>query len=178
MGGVTSGISVEAADRMQDRLAGALPVACRLFDTYWQASLEMGTRLGTWGDDAPACYISAIGAEEPQYYGDKIRVLGCHGGDVCAVFPPGAYDPPDGRGDRYGYAPRTSYMGSVIRANNLARANLVERLGTPRADGYSRLSVRRSGNRRTRSCYSIWRAGLSWSMRSSGRLRCWNTIGR
>ncbi len=137
VGGVTSGISVEAADRMRDELTRALPVACELFDTYWEASLEMGTRLGTWGDDAPACYISAIGAEEPQYYGDKIRVLGCHGGDVCAVFPPGAYEAHlTVEETEYSYAPRTSYMGNVIRANSLARVNLVERLGTPRADGY------------------------------------------
>ncbi|MCU0522732.1 MAG: nickel-dependent hydrogenase large subunit [Anaerolineae bacterium] len=73
VGGVTSGISAEAAAQMRAELSQMLPVACELFDTYWKASLAMGARIGTWGDDAPACYISAIGADEPRYYGDKVR---------------------------------------------------------------------------------------------------------
>ena len=139
VGGVTSGIGREAGAKMLSELAWALPVACELVDTYWEASLAMGERLGSWGDDAPACYISAIGPDHPNYYGDMVRVLGCDGDEVCSVF--------DARDYRrfltveeteYSYAKQTSHQGQVLRANSLARINLVERLGTPRADSYLR----------------------------------------
>ena len=61
VGGVSSGI---AADRQRKRCAPAwsrrLPVACELFDRYWEMSLALRERIGTWGDDEPACYLTAI----------------------------------------------------------------------------------------------------------------------
>jgi F420-non-reducing hydrogenase large subunit len=36
----------------------------------------------------------------------------------------------------YSYADCTSYQGEVMRANSLARINMAEQLGTPRADQY------------------------------------------
>ena len=36
----------------------------------------------------------------------------------------------------YSYADCTSYRGEVLRANSLARINMAEQLGTPRADRY------------------------------------------
>jgi F420-non-reducing hydrogenase large subunit len=139
VGGVTSGIVEEDAARMRSELAWALPVACELFDTYWEASLAMGERLGSWGDDAPACYISAIGADHPNYYGDLLRVLGCDGDEVCSVFPAQDYrDFLTVEETEYSYAKQSSHQGQVLRANSLARINLIERLGTPRADGYLR----------------------------------------
>jgi F420-non-reducing hydrogenase large subunit len=137
VGGVTSGIGVEMAEKARVELEHALPIACELFDTYWEATLAMGARLGTWGDDAPACYITAVGADMPRYYGDEVRVQGCASGDVCVAFPASAYEAHlSVEETEYSYAHRTSYMGNVIRANSLARVNLVERLGTPRADAY------------------------------------------
>ncbi|MBN1249202.1 MAG: Ni/Fe hydrogenase subunit alpha [Anaerolineae bacterium] len=139
VGGVISGIAADAAAKTRDELTRALPVACELFDTYWEASLAMRERIGTWGDDAPACYITAIGPERPSYYGDMVRVFGCQDSDVCAVFPAGDYEKHLAPEETdYSYAGRTSYQGNVMRANSLARVNLVERLGTPRADGYLR----------------------------------------
>ena len=66
-----------------------------------------------------------------------MRVLGCQGKDVCTVFPAGAYasfltvEESD-----YSYAKKTSYQGNVMRANSLARINLVQEMGTPKADTY------------------------------------------
>lgn len=137
VGGVTGGISPEAASVMRDELAAALPVACDLFDVYWKASLAMGARLGTWGDDAPACYLTAVSGARPNYYGDTIRLMGCESGDVCAQF--------DARDYRtyltveeaeYSYAAQTSYEGHVLRANSLARANILDHVATPRANEY------------------------------------------
>jgi F420-non-reducing hydrogenase large subunit len=139
VGGVTSGIPAEAADKMVEELEWALPVASELFDYYWEASLAMGDRLGTWGDDQPACYISSIGPEKPNYYGDIVRILGCDGDDVCTIFPPEDFrDYLTVEETDYSYAVQTNYNGNVMRANSLARINLVERMGTPKADAYLR----------------------------------------
>ncbi|MGC9348636.1 MAG: Ni/Fe hydrogenase subunit alpha [Anaerolineae bacterium] len=137
VGGVTSGIPAEAAAKMVEELEWALPVASELFDYYWEASLAMGERLGTWGDDEPACYISSIGPEKPNYYGDVVRVLGCDGDEACTIFPPEEFrDYLTVEETDYSYAVQTSYRGNVMRANSLARVNLAERMGTPKADGY------------------------------------------
>ena len=136
VGGVTSGITAEIAEMMHEELEATLPIAQALFDYYWQESLEMGERLGTWGDDQPACYIASVAGSRPSYYGDLLRVMGCDEA-VCAVFPARefrkhlAFEETE-----YSYAARSSYDGNVMRANSLARANILEELGTPVANDY------------------------------------------
>jgi coenzyme F420-reducing hydrogenase alpha subunit len=136
VGGVTSGIGPEVAAKMRAELAEALPIACELFDYYWAMSLAMGERIGTWGDDAPACYVAAITDCRPDYYGDVIRVM-CPDGSVGDSFPARdfrsylTYQESD-----YSYAGQTSYGGEVIRANSLARINMARCMGTPHADEY------------------------------------------
>lgn len=136
VGGVTSGIGPEQAAVMRAELSEVLPVACDLFDLYWEMSLAMGERIGTWGDGAPACYIAAIADCRPNYYGDVIRVT-CPKGVVRASFPARdfrahlTYQETD-----YSYAGQTSYGGEVMRANSLARANMARCMGTSCADGY------------------------------------------
>jgi len=136
VGGVTSGIGSEQAAAMRAELVEALPVACALFDTYWEMSVAMGERLGTWGDDAPACYIAAVADCCPSYYGDVIRVM-CRDGVVRDTFPAHdfrlylAYEQTD-----YSYAGQTRYREGVMRANSLARINMARCMGTPLADQY------------------------------------------
>jgi len=136
VGGVTSGIGPEQATAMRAELAEVLPIACELFDLYWEMSLEMGERIGTWGDDAPAYYIAAVADCCPNYYGDVIRVM-CPEGVVRDRFPARdfrahlTYQETD-----YSYAGQTSYEGEVMRANSLARVNMACCMGTPRADEY------------------------------------------
>ena len=136
VGGVTSGVGPEQAAAMGAELAEALPIACELFDYYWEMSMAMGERIGTWGDDAPACYIAAVADCRPNYYGDVIRVM-CPAGIVRARFPARdfrahlTYQETD-----YSYAGQTSYEGEVMRANSLARANMAHCMGTPLADEY------------------------------------------
>jgi coenzyme F420-reducing hydrogenase alpha subunit len=136
VGGVTSGIAPQAAAEMRTELMAALPVACALFDDYWAASLAMGERIGTWGDDAPACYIAAIGDRCPNYYGHALRVM-CPDGAIGDTFAARdfrrylTYHDTD-----YSYAGQTDYRGQVIRANSLARINMARAMGTPHADAY------------------------------------------
>jgi len=136
VGGVTGGVAPEDADAMRVELADALPVACGLFDYYWDQSMAMGERIGTWGDDAPACYLAAVADCRPNYYGDVVRVM-CPDGVVRDEFPAR-----DLRSyltfeeSETSYADQTSYSGEVMRANSLARVNLARCMGTPRADEY------------------------------------------
>lgn len=136
IGGVTSGIALEAAARMRAQLALALPVACKLFDYYWEISLALRARIGTWGDDAPAYYISSIADCRPNYDGHEMHVLGPDG-LARASFPARDFrihlicEETD-----YSYAGKTSYEGQVLRANSLARINMARCMGTPCAEDY------------------------------------------
>lgn len=136
VGGVTSGIGREQAEAMQADLEAVLPTACRLFEEYWDRSLAMSERLGTWGDDSPACYLAAVGESSPNYYGDIIRVM-CTDGQMGEAFPARSFrahltleEAEDS------YAGQSSYHGDVIRANSLARVNMARSMGTPLADEY------------------------------------------
>jgi len=136
IGGVTSGITREAADKMLAELEELLPIACTLFDEYWDMSMAMKERIGTWGDDQPAFYIASTGRTLPQLNSDIIRVLGPDGVERASFTPDLFRDYLDYRETEYSYAGQTSYQGEVMRANSLARMNLALSMGTPLADGY------------------------------------------
>ena len=138
VGGVSSGIAPEAASKMREQISHVLPIACDLFDAYWQVSLGLRERIGTWGDDAPTRYIAAVADHRPNFVGDVLRIT-CMDGSLCDTFPARsfrehlAYEETE-----YSYAGCTSYEGDVIRANSLARANMAKTMGTPKADEYLR----------------------------------------
>jgi len=136
VGGVTSGIAPEVAAAMRDELRAVLPIARELFDYYWGATLSLRERIGTWGDDAPACYIAAVTDSQPNYSGGNIRVMDPDG-VVRDVFPARDFrDFLEYEETDYSYAGQTSYDGEVLRANSLARINMAHKMGTPRADAY------------------------------------------
>jgi coenzyme F420-reducing hydrogenase alpha subunit len=136
IGGVTGGIEKEQAETVRALLEAALPMACELFDFYIERSVALTKRIGTWGDDQPACYIAAVGDTLPDYCGDKLRLMGTDGGDP-EIFPASdfrsylTYEKTD-----YSYCGKTHYRGEAIRANSLARINMASSMGTPRADDY------------------------------------------
>jgi len=136
IGGVTSGIKREAADEMLAELEEMLPVACELFDAYWEMSMTMKERIGTWGDDQPAYYIASTGRSRPELNSDLIRVLGPDGVERVSFQPHLFREYLDYQDTAYSYAGQTSYQGEVLRANSLARINLANSMGTPCADGY------------------------------------------
>ncbi len=137
VGGIISGVKADTAEKMRAELEWALPVAAELIDVYWEMSMALGERLGTWGDDEPACYLTAISATRPNYYGDIIRILGCEEEGICATFPARDFrDYLTLEQTDYSYASQTSYKGQVLRANSLARVNLAQEMGTPVADRF------------------------------------------
>lgn len=140
VGGVTSGIDGEAAAGLREQLADTLPIACELFDHYWDWSIALRDRIGTWGDDSPAHYISAVADHCPNFDGigpgPTIRVMDPQG-VACCAFPVHAFrDHLTFEETDYSYAGRTSYGGEVMRANSLARINMTREFGTPCADHY------------------------------------------
>lgn len=136
IGGVTSGIESVAATSMRENLTELLPVACDLFDYYWEMSLKMKERIGTWGDDEPAYYIASTGEIKPGYNSNLIRVMGPDG-TMCQSFSPNEFRTYlDYQETEYSYAGQTSFNGEVMRANSLARANMTSSLGTSCADKY------------------------------------------
>ncbi|MGE5224509.1 MAG: Ni/Fe hydrogenase subunit alpha [Omnitrophica WOR_2 bacterium] len=136
VGGVTSGISEENAAAMRAQLLKAMPVACDLFDSYWEMSLALRERIGTWGDDAPACYIASTDDSFPTYNGSLLRIMGAQG-DVLEAFPAHLFRSYlNFKESDYSYAGQTDYRGQVLRANSLARINMTHCMGTPRADEY------------------------------------------
>lgn len=136
VGGVTSGIAAASAAAMHTEIEAALPFACELFDEYWAASLALSARLGTWGDDAPACYIAAVGERCPNYYGDVLRVMGLDGEMVDRFAAREFREHLVYEETEYSYAGQTTYRGEVLRANSLARINMAQSMGTPLADRY------------------------------------------
>jgi hypothetical protein len=75
-------INAEAATAMRTHLKEVLPMACDLSDSYWESSLPIHDRIGTWCDDAPAHYIAAVDECRPNYDGDLIRVMDSNGNIV------------------------------------------------------------------------------------------------
>lgn len=138
VGGVTSGIDEGRADAARSEVQRALPMAADLFDHYWEMSEALEQRIGSWGDDSPACYISAVADTRPDYTGDALRVMDSDGivQDVFQARDFRSYlkfEETD-----YSYAGKMSYRGEMMRANSLARINMTEKMGTPQADHYLR----------------------------------------
>ncbi len=136
IGGVTSGITREAAAPMLAQLEEMLPVACELFDEYWEMSMAMRERIGTWGDDEPTYYLSSTEATKPRLNSNRLRVMGPDGSERAAFLPSQFETYLEFEEMDYSYAGRTSYQGQIMRANSLARINLTASMGTPRADEY------------------------------------------
>lgn len=136
VGGMSGGIDTATADKVRTELLEILPIACDLFDLYWEMSLELRDRIGTWGDDEPAHYLTATGMSFPTFDSDLLRVMGPDG-VTCQTFLARdfrthlSFQETD-----YSYAGQTSYNGQVLRANSLARVNMARVMGTPRADLY------------------------------------------
>jgi len=136
VGGVSSGIQPGAVTPMLAQLAKVLPIACDLFDYYWQMSLALRERIGTWGDDQPTCYITSTGDSFPNYNGNLIRVMGPDGIVHDSFTAHQFRDHLTYQETEYSFAGQTSYQGEVMRANSLARVNMTACMGTPYADGY------------------------------------------
>ena len=136
IGGVTSGIPREKADHMIHTIQKLLPVAAEMVDIYWEMSMEMADRIGTWGDDEPTHYLASTEANNYRLNSQRLRVMQPDGSEALSFDPHEFEAYLQVSESEYSYAGVSSYMGQILRANSLARINLAESLGTPRADAY------------------------------------------
>ena len=136
IGGVTKGIEREKADKMIAMLEEMIPVASALVETYWEMSLAMVDRIGTWGDDAPTHYLSSTEAHGLTLNSKRLRIMGVDGKEMDCFDPREYEEHLEMHESRYSYAGESTYQGQILRANSLARINMTESLGTPLADAY------------------------------------------
>jgi len=135
VGGVTSGLDEDSVVGLRERLERTLPLAERLVERYWELFERLSGRIGTLGDDEPTYYLAAV-ERGHAFYGREIRVLSPAGVEE-ASFPPCDYQ-------AYltetpvptSYANVTRFRGQRMRANSLARLNMLPDIGTPRAQAY------------------------------------------
>jgi coenzyme F420-reducing hydrogenase alpha subunit len=136
VGGITSGIGTGEAAAMHAELAEMLPVARELVAYYVETSLALRERIGTWGDDEPTYYIAAGDRNGLNLDGDVVHVMGPDGAMRPSFAARDFRDHLVFQDTAYSYAGQTSYQGDVMRANSLARMNIIDHLGTPVADEY------------------------------------------
>jgi len=145
IGGVTSGIQREKADQMILTIDELLPVAAEMVDIYWDLSMEMGDRIGSWGDDEPTHYLASTGANDYRLNSRRLRVMLPDGSEAASFAPQEFENYLKITESEYSYAGISSYMGQIVRANSLARINLSESLSTPKADAYLKRFVQTFG---------------------------------
>ena len=145
IGGVKSGIPRAKADQMILTIKELLPVAAEMVDTYWDMSMEMVDRIGSWGDDEPTHYLASTGANEYRLNSQRLRVM-LPDGTEAPSFDPHEFEAYLHVAEsEYSYAGVSSYIGQILRANSLARINLAQSLGTPLADAYLKRFVQTFG---------------------------------
>lgn len=136
VGGVVSGIEPEAARAMRAKIKEALPMACNLFDEYWQLTQKMERSVGKWEDSDPFYYMVAIDANDPTRPVDHVTMHKSDGSETV-TFAPSEYKKfLKFHAVQDSYSSKTSFNDLPIRANSLARMNYVESTGTPIANGY------------------------------------------
>jgi len=136
IGVVTSGIPRVKADQLILTIEELLPVATDLLDIYWDLSMQMVDRIGSWGDDEPTHYLASTEANNYRLNSRRLRVMKPDGSEAPSFDPHEFEAYLQITESEYSYAGISSYLGHIMRANSLARVNLAESFGTPLADAY------------------------------------------
>lgn len=136
VGGISTPIDAAAAKKMYARIQEVLPVACELFDHYWNLTLEIAAQAMDWDFKEPCFYMSSVDPEDPTRSVAAIRMQS-ENGDKKIAFPASEYKKHLGFEELDdSYAGKTSCQGLPIRANSLARINMTDTMGTEVADKY------------------------------------------
>ena len=134
VGGVASGLDRHAMDALRARLVQGLSPAMELVELYWTLFAGLRERIGTLGDDAPTYYLASVHRGH-AYYGSSIRVLAPDGQEVDSFSARDYAEHLELRPVEASYSDGWLFQGQVLRANSLARLNLLPVMGTPLADG-------------------------------------------
>ncbi|WP_419174126.1 Ni/Fe hydrogenase subunit alpha [Desulfosediminicola sp.] len=136
VGGVVSGIDKAAAKEMRKKIKAAIPIACSLFDEYWQLSQKMTKAVGDWEGDDPFYYMIAVDKNDPTRPVDHVTMQKSDGSETVTFRPEDFRENLQFHQVQDSFSAKTSFNDLPIRANSLARMNLIESTGTPIANGY------------------------------------------
>ncbi len=136
IGGVTGGIEPTLAADIRQHVKETIPVACKLFDEYWQLTEKMSERVENWEDREPFYYMTSVDNTDPTLSVNKMSIR-AHDNSEHVDFPASDYRSHlQFHTIEDSYAPQTSFKHQPIRANSLARINMTTSMGTPIADQY------------------------------------------
>ncbi len=136
VGGVVSGIDKNAAVAMQEKIRKALPLACNLFDEYWQLTEKLADTVGHWEGDDPFYYMMAVDKQDPTLPVDYITMQKSDSSETVTFSAAEYAEHLQFHRVQDSFSSKTSFNNLPIRANSLARMNLIENAGTPIATGY------------------------------------------
>lgn len=136
VGGVVSGIEKEVAIAMQEKIRKALPLACNLFDEYWKLTEKLAASVGHWEGDAPFYYMAAVDKHDPTLPVEQITMQRSDSAEAVTFSAAEYGEHLQFHKVKDSYSSKTSFNNLPIRANSLARMNLIENAGTPIATGY------------------------------------------
>jgi F420-non-reducing hydrogenase large subunit len=134
IGGVASGLDAAAMDTLRVQIIAGLAPALELVDLYWALFEGLRDRIHTLGDDEPAYYLASV-YRGHAYYGSTIRVLAPDGQEVDSFSARDYAEHLHIKPVEGSYSDGCLFQGHILRANSLARLNLLPEMGTPRADG-------------------------------------------
>jgi F420-non-reducing hydrogenase large subunit len=133
VGGVASGLDRQAMDSLRAQLLRGLEPAMELVDVYWSLFAGLRDRIGTLGDDEPTYYLASV-SRGHAYYGSSIRVLAPDGQEVDSFAARDYAEHLELRPIESSYSDGWLFQGQILRANSLARLNLLPEMGTELAD--------------------------------------------
>ncbi len=136
VGGVVSGIDRDAAAVMQEKIKKALPLACNLFDEYWKLTEKLAETVGHWEGDDPFYYMVAVDKHDPTLPVDYITMQRSDNSETVTFSAADYAEHLQFHRVQDSFSSKTSFNDLPIRANSLARMNLIENPGTPIATGY------------------------------------------
>lgn len=134
VGGITSGIPDAEAAALRQRMVDALPRALALVDAYWELTEKMMAATPSLSTPYDGRYLTSLAENEPTYGARMLRVVDATGREVDRFAARDWASHLDFERSEYSYADRSTHQGHVIRANSLARANMIGHIGTPEAD--------------------------------------------
>lgn len=139
-GGVNEPLAPEVRDRIQEALPEVLPIAQRTLDWFKRAVENYGEEIRTFAN-FPTLFLGLVTANgELEIYDGRLRVVDSTGKILVDQIPPESYLDYIGEAVepwsylKFPYYKPLGYPQGIYRVGPLARLNLADRCGTPRAD--------------------------------------------
>jgi NAD-reducing hydrogenase large subunit len=139
-GGVSAPLTPEARDEILAGVADAIDRVERTLAWYKREMTRWEEETAVWGT-FPTAYLGLVGPDGGvEHYDGSLRAIAHDGTPIHTDIPPHAFDQYIGEAvEPWSYLKSTyltalGYPGGIYRVGPLARLNIADHLGTPRAD--------------------------------------------